>query len=375
MEPSRSKEVISILLAIIVVVAFFFFRKGSDNQSVGQDGSLQVSAILPLTGPAAFFGEEFKNGMQLANSGNQIGIDFEDSASTPAQGASAFSKTLTGRFKDLTIIALSPVASAVTPQAIAAKVPILQSMVSASNIAAKSPYTFRYFTSGAQEAPIAADIAMKNLGLKKLAMIYSNDEYGIAYYDGFKSEVEASGLKLVDSETFSSKDTDYRTQLTKIAATKPDAIYIIALNKSLIAIMKQISEMKIKSTLLTNWVFADRSIMASAGTLAEGVYFTTPSFYFDNPDPLVVKFKSDYQKAYGKSPSAYAAIAYDVVNILGKVKKASTDSGLDVVQKIKALGSMKGVMGDLTIDSNKEITFKLYPAKVDNGKMTTFTLK
>ncbi len=368
-----------IVLLIIVVVVIIFLVMVVSNKKIsttsGTSESLRVSSILSLTGPAAFFGEETKNGMELANTNKQIDIAYEDSASTPAQGISAFSKILIGNNKDLVIVSLSSVASAVMPQAVAAKIPVLQTLVSASDIASKSPYTFRYFTSGGQEAPIAADIAIKNLGAKKIAMLYSNDEYGIAYFDAFKSRVEESGLSLVGSETFTNKDTDYRTQLTKIAFTKPDIIYIIALDKSLVAIIKQVREMNIKTTLMTNWILSNSSVIGSAGSLVEGVYFTTPSFNFESPDLVVTQFRSDYKNVYGKEPSAYAAIAYDIVNILGRIKKSSGDSGLDTVQKIKELGSLKGVMGDLTIDANKEITFKLYPAKIENGKTVTFELK
>ena len=369
-----SKVWIWIVLVVVgIILVIMTTNKQSPVSDQGQ--SLKVSAILSLTGPAAFFGEETKNGMELANESKQIDIAYEDSASTPAQGISAFSKILTGSNKDLVIVSLSSVASAVMPQAVASKIPVLQTLVSASDIASKSPYTLRYFTSGGQEAPIAANIAIKNLGAKKLAMIYSNDEYGIAYYNGFKSQVEASGLSLVASETFANKDTDYRTQLTKLAAAKPDVIYIIALDKSLVAIIKQTREMNIRTTLMTNWILSNSSVIGSAGSLVEGVYFTTPSFNFESPDPVVTQFRLDYKNVYGKDPSAYAAIAYDIVNILGKIKKSSGDSGLDIVQKIKELGSLKGVMGDLTIDANKEITFKLYPAKIENGKTVTFELK
>ena len=201
------------------------------------------------------------------------------------------------------------------------------------------------------------------------------DEYGISYFNGFKSQVEASGLSVIASETFTNKDTDYRTQLTKLVAAKSDVIYIIALDKSLVAIIKQAREMNIKTILMTNWVLSNSSVRDLAGPLAEGVYFTTPSFNLENPDPVVIQFRTDYQKVYGKAPSAYAAIAYDIVNILGKVKKTSSDTGLDIIEKIKDLGSLKSVMGDLTIDSNKEITFKLFPAKIENGKVVTFELK
>ncbi len=364
------------LVVIVVIVAIISIRSPFKSYPVAvENRPLQISAILSLTGPAAFFGEETKNGMDLANASNAISINYEDSMSSPTGGASDFSKILTGQNKDLVVISLSSVASAVMPQAISAGVPVLQTLVSATDVASKSPYTFRYFTSGGQESPIAADIALKDLASKKPAMIYSNDEYGISYFNAFKSSLEKSGISLVASATFTNKDTDYRDQLTKIKSTNPDAIYIIGLDKSLVSIIKQAKELGIKANLITNWILSNPSVISAAGTLADGVYLTTPAYNFETPDPVVVKFRTDYQAKYGKAPSAYAAIAYDIVNILSKVTKSSTDSGLDVVSKIKALGSLKGVMGDLTIDANKEITFALYPAVIKDGKIVTVDLK
>ena len=357
------------IIAVIVIVVISS-RTGSSM------GSLKISTIIPLSGLGAFYGEELKNGMELANVGHKLDIIHEDSATNPALGASAMSKIMAGANKDLVVVAFSSVARAVTPMAEGAKIPTLQTIVSASKIAAQSPYIFRYFTSGEQEAPIDADIAVKNLNAKKIAIIYSNDEYGLSYYNAFKERVESYGIKLVSEEMYGSSDTDFRSQLTKIGSYNPEVIYIVTMNKGMPTILKQIKDLNIKSALLTNWVLEPQSVRDQVGALAEGVYFTTSAFDLENgTTTLTKKFETDYEQVYRKKPSAYAAIGYDVVNILSQVQKSEADTGLDIVNKIKQLKDIKGVMGDIIINSDKEITFKLYPAQIRNGKIVTFDLK
>lgn len=52
------------------------------------------------------------------------------------------------------------------------------------------------------------------------------DDYSLGVAESFKAEAEANGLEVVAFESFQSTDTDFKSQLSKIAAADPDALYV-----------------------------------------------------------------------------------------------------------------------------------------------------
>jgi branched-chain amino acid transport system substrate-binding protein len=210
---------------------------------------------------------------------------------------------------------------------------------------------------------------INTLKVKKVAAIYMNDEYGLSYFNALKQSLESRGVTIVASETIVRTDTDFKTQISKVNAQKPDAIYVIALDKGLATIIKQAKEMKTSAKIVTNWVLADPAVREMTKGVDEGVYLTAPTYYLGTSTALQNDFVASYKAKYQKDPSAYAAIGYDLVNILGQVKKVAGDTSETIIQKLTDVKSVKGVMGDLAIDAEGEITFALYPVVIQNGKL------
>ena len=322
---------------------------------------------MPLTGPAAFLGEELNNGMQLANKEVNLNLIVEDSQTDPKQGVTSFNKLVSVDKINVGIVAVSSIAEAIMPIAKEKEIPIVQTLVSASNVAATSPYVFRYFTSGEQEAPIMAKFAVDNLSVKNVSILYLDGEYGLSYKTSFTDSLKDLGGDVISEEIFQREDNDFRTQLTKIKFKNPDAIYVIGMDSHLTSILKQIKELKIDSIILTNWILASPSVQESSGEYDEGVYFTSPSYYFDDKTQATLEFIKNYMETYGKQPSAYAAIGYDTIKFLAMVQKFSDPGNL--IDQLKQIKDFDAAMGKLSVDKEGEITFSLYPVKIENQKL------
>ena len=190
----------------------------------------------------------------------------------------------------------------------------------------------------------------------------------------FKKFFTDGGGKVDSEQSFTREDNDFRTHLTKVKEVKPDLLYFVGLEKSVAQILKQVRELKIKSALLANAVMAGPSVQEASGENDEGVYLVSPSFYFDQPTDVAKKFIEDYKAAYNKPPSHYAAIGYDIVNLLARIDKRQGDRGDDIVRKLTEIGGMTGAMGDLTIAAEGEISYPLYPAQIKEQKLIRLEL-
>jgi branched-chain amino acid transport system substrate-binding protein len=352
---------ITLLIAIFAAVfAFFVIKSPNATQS-----KMPVGVILSLTGPAQYFGEETKKGMDLANQGNEVNFVFEDSRSDATTAVSAYNKLKSQNNIKAVILSLSNVANAVVPITEKDKMFSVQNLVSARKVAGEM--SVRYFTSAEQEAPIMAGFAVNNLKMKKVAILASTDEYGKTYAEVFRNTFENAGGSVVESESYDKKDQDFKTQLMKIKVSGATGVYIIGLDTHLVSIFKQMNELGLNQVKMTNWVMASPSVQSKVGPNAEGVYMTTPEYYTSD-NAKVKNFTEAYQKKYNSLPSAYSAIGYDMVGLFREATKTG-DSSQDIMNNMKSIKDFDGLMGKLNISNTGEITIPLMPAKIENGKM------
>lgn len=351
-----------VIVAVVLIAAIAMFSTPQEEETK------TIGAILPLSGPGAFLGQQFQKGMILAteeinSEKNELNIIYEDSKSDPKEGISAYQKITTTSNPQLIISAFSGVSLALIPLVEEDNLPLMMGIVSGSEYAKKSEMAFRYFTNADIEAPIMANYMRNQLNTKKFSVLYIDDEYGNDYYNKFKETYESLGGEIVSSEKYLRADSDYKTQLLKIKNSDAEGIYIIGYDNHALSILKQIQEMNLNLKIATNWIMASPNNIESAGDSAEGVYITTPKYYVSE-DNKKISFEQKFSDKFDTNPDAYAALGYDTVYI---IQEASQYEG-NMISNLKNT-EIQTLMGDVSSDSLGEMNFPLYPAKIENGNV------
>ena len=158
--------------------------------------------------------------------GLQIVPIFEDDASVPQQGTNVFNKLINGDKVSIIIgPTLSNTAKITDPIAQKAGVPVLAISNTISGITEIGDYIFRDSLTENVVIPHTVKIAKEKLGLKKVAMLYGNDDAMTkATYEVFKKDLQSAGIQILGEQTFAKGDRDFSPQLTQIKAQNPDAI-------------------------------------------------------------------------------------------------------------------------------------------------------
>ena len=162
--------------------------------------------VFSMTGGAAVYGASQKEGASLAvdqinaaaGCGLQIAAIFEDDASVPQQGTNVFNKLINGD-KVYIIIGptLSNTAKITDPIAQKAGVPVLAVSNTISGITEIGDYIFRDSLTENVVIPHTVKIAKEKLGLKKVAILYGNDDAMTkATYEVFKKVLQSSGIQI-----------------------------------------------------------------------------------------------------------------------------------------------------------------------------------
>ncbi len=83
---------------------------------------------------------------------------------------------------------------------------------------------------------------MKDLGLKKIAVLWLNNDWGKATYGLFEGRVKEIGAEIVANEAYLADEKDFRSSLTRVRDSNPDGIALISYQADGALIAQQIKE-------------------------------------------------------------------------------------------------------------------------------------
>jgi branched-chain amino acid transport system substrate-binding protein len=326
---------------------------------------IPIGAIEILSGPNAAYGIAIRSGLELALAevngkgvlgGRKLTLTVEDSAGNKDQAINA-ARELIGRDKVIAIIGptLSTEMFAVGPVTNARKIPIIGTSTTAVGITAIGPYVFRTSLPEADVVPVTLRYAMAH-GVRSIAFLYANDDvFSKSSYDMMDAAAKKAGLKVLDSEAFGSRDTDFSAQLTKIKALKPDAVGIAALVEPTAGVLLQARALGFgKETLFIGGNGANSPKLGQiAGAAADGLIVGSP-WFIGKQDPVNVAFVAAFRKKFGRDPDQFAAQAFDTLKIVAAaIDRAGAP---DPVKLREALlqTDFNGVMGPFSFTPNRD---------------------
>lgn len=342
-----------------------------------------IGAIEILTGPNNKYGVAIKNGFDLAleevnKSGGVLGgrpleIAYEDSAGNKEQAINA-ARQLIGAKKVPLILGptLSNEMFAVGPVVNGRKIPIVGTSTTANGITAIGPYVFRTSLPEADVVPVTLKTAKEKLGVKKVAVMYGNDDaFTKSAYDVMKGALEKLGIEVLTTETFGSKDADFSAQLTKIKSLNPDAIVVSALveaGSGILLAKKALGFPQSVRVIGGNGLNAPK-VGEIAGEAADGTIVGSP-WFIGKATPANEAFVAAYKAKYTDSPDQFAAQAYDTLKLVAKAITAAGEADPEKIKDALGKASHEGVMGKLafTEDRNPADTSGVVVLEMRGGK-------
>jgi len=363
-------------LIILSLLVFVF-------SSYAMAAELYIGLSAPLTGDYAQYGEVFKKGVELAleefnEKGGLNGIKIKliamDSKGDPKEAANIAQKFVMdkriiaeiGDFTSTCCLAAAPIYQR-------AGLVQLSPTSSHPDFTKQGDYMFRNIITQEAEGPYIAEYAYKDLGKKKAAVIYIQNDWGIVAKENFIKGFKALGGEIVAEEKFNPGTKDYTNILTKIKAKNPEIIYIAMMYSEAALLAKQMKKLGMNIPLIGTGALYSPKLIELGGDAVEGLYCTS-SFYPYSEDPIVKSFVEKYKAKYGTIPNMFAAQAYDAAGLIltalksikGKITRKAVKEALE---KIK---DYPGVTGLTTFDENHNVKKKLTKLVVKNGDFVEF---
>jgi len=278
----------------------------------GQDRTVNIGVILPLSGANAQFGINSRNGIQLvadeinaaggikALGGAKINLVIADSTSTPTTAANVAQRLMAqndviailGAFASALTIAISEVTER-------RGVPLLTMSFSDQitgrgfenifQVVAKASVIGKAQFDGT--VAIAADAGQK---LERVAIMYEDTAYGTSQAAGLRQGAKEAGVQLVMDDAYPLGITDVTPLINKLRASGAQAVFPVSYLNDSLQIIRSMRQQRIEIPAIggaAGYVIPD--FEKGLGEFAEGVLSIAPANYDLAPE-LTERFRKRF---------------------------------------------------------------------------------
>ncbi|MEA5030550.1 MAG: ABC transporter substrate-binding protein [Sphaerochaeta sp.] len=316
------KKVFAVIMIVALASTMAVFAAGGKEAA---PSSVKVGFIGPMTGDYANYGDLISKGVLLAiEEKNATGgiagkvkveLIIEDSEGDPQKGLAGIEKlSSSDKIVALTGPVFTGVSFAVGQRVQDEGIMMVTPSGTHKDITAIGDYVFRTVASDGLQGEVSGHYFYEKLGVRELGVLYVKNDYSQGLYEGTKESFESRGGKVTIAETAQIGDKDFKTQLTKIRAAAPDAIYIPNYTAEMAQILEQATQLGLKIPFLSSDGFSNPEIYDLAGAYTNGVVYVGPTQVAESAP--YKKFVADYTKKWGFAPDSFATNAYDGAYIL-----------------------------------------------------------
>jgi branched-chain amino acid transport system substrate-binding protein len=312
---------------------------GASSSNSYQGKTIQLGAILSLTGAGGVYGPSSQKGMQLAVdkinasggvNGAKISLDVRDDASDKAQSAQV-AQTLIQQGQLLALLGptLSNSAVAVHPLAESFKIPILAvsttgiNIVPNCNFPSTTPCRYVFRDSLGEETAIPTNIkvyASRAHPSTGVLMVANDDKFSSDGGKIVQNTVGKYGITLLDTVAFPKATADFSPVVTKALQKNPQVIFITSLGGIPAKIMIEARRQGFTGQFLGGNGFNTAVVSNQAGDAGKGAE-SGSAWYLSNTFPSNADFVHNYRAKYGADPDQFAAQGYAAILILADAAK------------------------------------------------------
>ncbi|MCC0016922.1 MAG: branched-chain amino acid ABC transporter substrate-binding protein [Rhodobiaceae bacterium] len=329
---------------------------------------IMVATAGPMTGQYASFGEQMKNGAELAVeeinaaggvNGKMLKLSVGDDACDPKQAVAVANKFVgdgvvfvAGHFCS---------GSSIPASAVYAEEGIVQISPASTNPKLTDeragPGVYRVCGRDDQQGAVAGAYIAANYAGKKVAIIHDKTAYGKGLADETKKALNAAGMTEALYEAYTAGEKDYTALVSKLKAEGIDVLYVGGYHTEAGLIVRQMREQGMSTQLISGDALVTDEYWGITGEAGAGTLMTFA------PDPTkfaAAKAVVDKFKAKGINPEGYTLYTYAAMKIWADAANAAGSTDLEAITAKLNGTSYETVLGPIAFDAKGDVTEASY---------------
>ena len=368
-------------LVLIAVAAMIAGASSAQAQE-----KLKVGVIATLSGPPAVLGQQLRNGFNLAVKalggklgGREVEVIVADDELKPDLAVTKV-KALVDRDKVDFVVGpiFSNILQAIMKPVTEGGAILISPNAGTSNFAGKecNPSFFVTSYQNDQVFGVSGKHA-QDAGIKKVFLMAPNYQAGKDALAGFKAFFKG---EIADEVYVPLNQLDYSAELAKIAAAKPNAIYVFLPGGMGVNFVKQFRQAGLADSVTFLSAFTvDESTLPAQQDAALG-FFGGANWAPDLDTPQNKAFVSAYEKEFGAVPATYAFQAYDAALLIDSAVRQvqGNVANRDALRAAMMKADFKSLRGGFKFNANHYPIQDFYLVKVAkraDGKYETQIVK
>ena len=374
----------------------------------------RIGAILPLSGSSASIGKKSLQGLELGlgfyvEPGTKFQLAVLDSRGLQEEARKAV-KTLVMQHHVIGIIGglLSKTAKVIASEAQNFGVPAIL-LSQKAWITKDKQYIFQNSLSSSLIVNQLVNFLINKLAVKKFALLYPNDRYGIDYANDFWTVVEREGGMVTGAQVYKSGETDFTGPIKRLVGTyykkdreeeyrealkkwyqqksyhikkriKPPStllkpaldfkvLFIPDSEKVISVIASHLAYNDVKDIYLAGPLLWNPNIQMKKNSKYVSKIFFTSTGLKDNSFKKS-DFYRTFHQVFDHAPGLFELQAYESALVFRQMIISGVRSRSELKNKLSALGRFHGPIGWLDINKNREFTRSLPIFKIENKKIS-----
>ncbi len=344
------KKLIILVVIVLVILGISFIKKDSQEITIG--------ALYAQSGPVSTYGERSIRGARDAvkyfEEKNNVKVNLveEDTVGDPKVGVSVAQKLFAASGVNYAVIGLSNVSAAVAPLTNSNDVVLVTDATTIGINRNYNNFFQNFLTSLNGVGPY-----MKNSGVSKLAIIYTNDEFGIQWENNIRNAVKDKIT--VTSYSVARDAKDFSTEAAKIKQFNPDKLVVVAYGSSLNPVYKDLNNIGIDNKKFVSYLSCTLPGVLTANSLEGSLSYEFP----------VVGNKEivEWIDGHGGEYSTFYTSAFENTLILLTAIDKVGDNPEKVREYLKT-AKIDGLYGTVEFGDDRVVERDLTLTKVENNK-------
>ena len=354
--------------------------------AIAQQTSYKFGLAMPLTGGQATYGNDQVKAAEWAVdeinkkggiNGKKLEMIVLDTQADPQVGIQAVNRMISVDKVAVFVTAWSGVVKAVAPIANDNKVVELSVGANSPDISQLGDYVYTTFPLADVDIRAVANYSAKEMGKKKAAVLFINNETGIGSATVYRDTFTKAGGQVVAYEAYDQKATDFTGPLLKIRAANPEIIHLQGLVAESPQVIAQARQLGITVPITSYSGIYNQKLIEQLGAAAENVIATSLAPGVED-SPLVKDYVDRWVKDVGRAPNGlpYTQYLYDSPALIAAVftsmdKKGIAPTGENFRKEMLAIKSFDlPLTGKVTFSEDHTVNKPVYLVEVKNGKWT-----
>ncbi|MBY8978351.1 ABC transporter substrate-binding protein [Rhodobacteraceae bacterium NNCM2] len=345
----------------------------------------KIGALFPMSGPNAEYGDIFGSGANLAVkhinedkmlSGN-LTLVIEDSQALPAQGVNAMNKLVNVDGVPYTLTSFTGVSKAIAPIGDERQVVMVNGGGVGPDLATLGDYFWNVIPLANREMRALVPYALKEKGLKRVALVYVDDPLGDSILNVLEELVPENGGEIVGTHSIATTAQQFSGIAATLRSQDPEIIFVASYGAQQAQLVKQLRDNGIDQQFASYTAFSIPSMLNLPE--AKGSLFTAQAIDRDSKDEVTERFYTDYQAEYGKEPNAYVVNYYNATRLYGLIAAALESDGKEItgpnlLAKRKEIGEFEFVGAHVVFNDDGTVSAPIEIREITDGGSNTIAV-